>query len=138
MKWVAEAIQKRLTDDDTLESLIGQAGQIYNAQTAKYPLQAGTVTFMYLSGVPGDIDSDDARTDREIYQFNIFSQKCEEIVERIFKLLHNYQFPQSSSGAIKACTKIWEGPDEFDEDLQVEVRHIRFMFEIARSAFAPV
>jgi hypothetical protein len=135
MESVEKAIYTRLTGDTTLQNLLGASGRIRHAQENVLPLDAGTVTFTNVSVIPGFVDF---MTDVELYQFNIYSNKAESIRDRIRRLLEGYQFPTPTDVGIKSCMFDWEGGDEFDVPLQVEVKRIRFRIAICRFSQAPV
>lgn len=135
MESVEKALMTRLTADSTLQNLLGASGRIRHANEAVLPLDAGTVTYSNVSVLPGFVEF---LTDVEIYQFNIYSNKAETIKERIRRLLENYQFPSATDASIKSCTLEWEGGDETDQLLKVEVKRIRFRIAICRPAQAPV
>jgi hypothetical protein len=134
---VEQALMTRLSADSVLQSLLGGAGRIVHA-LEKFEPKEGMVSYSNVSSVPGDVDGLGARTETELYQFNIFADNYEAVKERLFRLLQQYQFPTPSDAGIKSCTMEWVGPDEFDEPLQVGVKRIRFRIEICRSAQEPV
>jgi len=139
MKTVEEALLTRLNGDSTLKSLLGNGSDcILHAMEAVYPLAAGTVTYSNVSGGPGGVNTDDVKTVQELYQFSIFSQNYEAVKERIRRLLEDYPFPALPDGSIKSCILEYVGPDDYDADLRVGVKRIRFKVEICRSAEAPV
>jgi hypothetical protein len=133
---VKEALMTRLAGDATLQTLLGASGRIYHALEQVEPI-ASSVTYIQESSIPGDLQGDNVASHIEFYKFNVYHQQHERVAERIYTLLHQYRFPTPSDAGIKACVWEWEGPDEFDEKLQVGVKRLRFRLSVARSAQAP-
>jgi hypothetical protein len=140
MLTVEEAIVARLAADTTLANLLGASGgdaRIYHALEAIQP-KTQCVTYMHVTSVPGDINGLNVAVQDELYVFNIYHKQYEKVKERIYSLLQNYRFPTPSDAGIKSCVWEWEGPDEFDERLQVGLKRARFRLSVVRSAQAPV
>ena len=137
MLTVKEALMTRLVADATLQTLLGGSGRIYHALEQTEPI-ASSITYLQETAVEGDLGGDNVSTHVEFYKFNIYHKQYERVAERLYSLLHQYRFPTPSDAGIKACVWEWEGPDEFDEKLQVGAKRLRFRLSVARSAQAPV
>ena|SRR3990167_1235904 len=137
MKTVEEALMTRLTGDATLVSLLGGSGRIYHAMEKVEP-KINSITFMAITSVPEGLTGDVVMSRREDYMLSIFHNQYEDVLDRIFKLLHMYQFPTPSDAGIVKAMWDWEGPDEFDEDLKVGKKTVRYKFYVVRQAFAPI
>ena len=137
MKTVEEAIMTRLTGNSSLQTLLGGASRIYHALEKVEP-KINSVTYMNVTNVPGGLQQDNLMVREETYMFSIFHNQYEEVMDLIYKLLHLYQFPTpSDAGVIKALWD-WEGPDDFDEGLQVGKKTVRYRFQVVRKAFEPI
>jgi hypothetical protein len=137
MLTVEEALMTRLAADTTLQSLLGASGRIYHAMEQKQPV-ASSITYKSELSVEGDLAGDVVSYEIQFYMFNIYHQQYERVKERLYSLLHQYRFPTPSDAGIKSCVWEWTGPDEFDEQLQVGVKRLRFRLDVVRSAQAPV
>ena len=127
----------RLTSDTTLQSLLGSSGRIYHALEKVEPF-INSITFMNVTTISEGLRGDVVSTRREDYVFNIFHPQYEDVLDRLFKLLHQYRFPTPTDAGIIKAMWDWEGPDDFDEALQVGRKTVRYKFYVVRQAFAPI
>ena len=135
---VEQALISRLTGDSTLQSLLTGSGRIYHGLEIPIP-KVPSVTYINEVNTPLDsFRADIIGPMEEYYRFNVFADNYEAVVERIYRLLHQYSFPALSGMTIKSCVWDWTGPDEFDEKLQVGSKMIRFKIIVIRSAQEPV
>lgn len=130
MKDVETIIFSRMTGDATLVNYCGGAGHI------KFAFQSGEptvpqLTYFLFSSTPGILTGDYVRTFNEIYQFTIFSNQHPDIVFRLKRLfdgvVHSVSPSLTELGKLESVFD-WEGPDGFDESLEVMRKDIRFRF----------
>ncbi len=81
-----------------------------------------------------------AWTWEEFYQFDIFSNKHADISFRLKRLLDGHCFSTSGLTQAGAVSSIWdwEGPDGYDESLEVMRKSVRFRFFSAIAAQNPI
>lgn len=133
---VEEAIVTRLTGDTTLQNLLGASGHIFHALEHKEPF-VNSITYHHLVAIPGMLQ-DNTMPRQEFYQFTIYHKQYEVVLDRLYRLLHKYRFPTPSDAGIVSCLWDWEGPDEFDEDLLVGRKTVRYKLNVVRQAQAPI
>ena len=138
---VEEQIMTRLTGDNSgsgnLQTLLGGANRIYHAFEKVEPKRS-SITYHVVTNIPGDVNADQIQTRNEFYQFNIYHKQYEVVLARLRRLLHNYQFPVLSDGVIHGSVWDWEGPDEYDEGLQVGLKHVRYRIFAIEAGQAPI
>ncbi len=134
---VADAIFQRLDGDSSLRTLLGGSGRILHAFEPGWP-KAGSITYHKTTAGPGGIDADDVQVVTEFYQFNIYHNRFPLVSALLYRLLHQNRFTPSPEFTIKRCLFDWEGPDEFDEDLKVRRKHVRYKVDFTRSAQSPL
>jgi len=140
MKEVETFIFSRMTGDATLVNLCGGAGHIKFAFQSGEP-QVPQLTYYLLSSTPGLLVGDFARTYTELYQFTIFSNQHPDIVSRLKRLFDGMVYtvaPSSTELGKLESVFDWEGPDGFDESLEVMRKDIRFRFFVAPKAQNPI
>jgi len=140
MKDVETLIFSRMTADATLVNLCGGTGHI------KFAFQSGEpsvpqLTYFMVTSNPGILVGDFARTIIETYQFSIFSNQHPDIVSRLKRLFDGMVFTVPSNytelGKLESVYD-WEGPDGFDESLEVMRKDIRFRFMAVPKAQNPI
>lgn len=143
MKDVETLIFSRLTGDtgtDSLEDLLGGSGRIaYGFQSAD--TQAPSIRYWNFTSGPGLLTGDFIRTWEEFYQFDIFSNLHPDINFRLKRLFDGrcFAIPGSFTQAGAASSVWdWEGPDAFDETLEVMSKSIRFRFFVIPTAQDPI
>lgn len=141
MKDVETLIYSRMINDTVLVNLLG--GDDANI---KYAFQSGTptvpqLTYFMFTAAPGEILGNHTRTYEELYQFNIFSNDHPDIAFRLKRLFDGMVFDVSPSvtelGAVSSVFD-WEGPDGFDEALEVMRKDLRFRFFAVPKAQNPI
>jgi len=130
MKDIETTIYARMTADATLVNLCGGTGHIKFAFQSGAP-QVPQLTYFLYTSIPGSLTGDFTRTFNDIYQFTIFSNQHPDITARLKRLFDGMVF--TLSPALTELGKLesvfdWEGPDGFDESLEVMRKDIRFRF----------
>ena len=140
MKEAETLIYSRMTGDTGLVTLLGTADKI------KFAFQSGEpsvpqLTYFLLSAGPGILVGNFIRTYSLIYQFNIFSNQHPDIVFRLKRLFDGTVFSVPSNytelGKLESVWD-WEGPDGFDESLEVMRKDVRFRFFAVPKAQSPL
>ena len=119
------AIFARLNGDSVLQSLLGRTdGVVYGLQNVR--AKAPCITFEEFGATLGKVNTDNAQTEDEGWQINIYANNAAEVVYRIRVLLDNYVFPASgNSGAVKMQFDVML-PTDTDQDLKVLMKTIRY------------
>jgi hypothetical protein len=118
-------IYARLTGDATLVSLLGGTGRIRFA----YGLTAvkkSELVFRRVSSVPGAVDADGVKTRDAIWQFDVYGENTTEIEDRVRILMDGHRFPANSQTGGWSMHFSTEFPDDFDDDLKVPMRSVRY------------
>lgn len=143
MKDVETLIFSRMTGDtgsDSLEDLLGGSGRIKYAFHADDPVVPQLTYFIFSSG-PGLLTGDFARTWEETYQFTIYANNQADILFRLKRLLDGMTFTVPGSmeqlGSVYSVWD-WEGPDGYDESLEVQTKDVRFRFFAVPKAQVPI
>lgn len=137
MKAVEAAIYGRLTGDSTLQSLLGGSGRISHALESGNA-QKNSLTFLLLNAEPGYVNSDRVQTQVESYQLMIFSDKYVDIAYRLRVLLDGYTFADTTEAGGMVCVWDSDGPDLFDEPLQVGRKDVRYRVMLTPRAVGAV
>ena len=140
MKDVETLIYSRLTGDAALVALLDGSTHIKYAFQSGAPVVPQLTFFAYTSG-PGLLVGDFSRTILEFYQFNIYSNSHPDVAFRLKRLFDGCQFVVPSNYAeIGSVSSVfdWEGPDGFDESLEVMRKDMRFRFFVAPKAQNPI
>ncbi len=137
MTSVEAAIMTRLTGDSVLVSLLGGSGRIYHALEGNAP-KVGSLTFMETTSIPALLDARNVQVQETYYMLTVFHDQYQDVLDRVYRLLHLYQFPTPSDAGISRVVWDWSGPDGFDEDLKVGRKQVRYKFYVARKAQAPI
>lgn len=143
MKDTETLIYSTMTGDTgtgSLVDLLGAATNIKFAFQSGQPVVPQLTYFLFTSG-PGNTLGDFARTWTEFYQFNIFSNVHTDILFRLKRLFDGRCFTVSPSltqaGSVQSVWD-WEGPDGWDESLEVMTKAVRFRFFVVPKAQAPI
>jgi hypothetical protein len=140
MKEVETLIYSRMTGDSTLVNLCGGTGHIKFAFQSGEP-QVPQMTYFMMASTPGILVGDFVRSFSELYQFTIFSNQHPDIVARMKRLFDGMVFTVPSNyaelGKLESVFD-WEGPDGFDESLEVMRKDIRFRFFAIPKAQNPI
>lgn len=134
--------QRLIADTGTggIVPLLGNASRIVHANESAVPSSPG-LTFSVLSGVPGKI----AGQSRDVFvTFAIFAENYLDIADRLNRLFNNRRNDLSliSGGAVQIgsaySTFDFEGPDGYDDGLQVQKKDLRFRFVVSLKARDPI
>jgi hypothetical protein len=127
---VQKVIYSRLTNDSALQTLLGGAGRIFagfqNVQGVR-----PSIAFMSWMN-PGSIDADAAKSYITTWQFNIYANTFQEISRRLLLLLNNQRLPANTETGKITMAFESEMPSDFDDELKVSVKAVRY-----RSFFTP-
>lgn len=144
MRQVAEMIYQRMTADTaasvSLQAILGGSGRIkagFQNATPKAPC----ITFQKFTAIPGHMQGGIGRTHEEFYLFSIFSDRYPDLVYRLKALFDGYSFlvPSSKTQVGRVSSQWdWEGPDLFDEALQVGRKDVRYRFFVVPKAINPI
>lgn len=144
MKEVEQLVYARLIGDtepvNGLVALAGGAGNILHAYQSAQPTVPG-VTFHIYTQAPGLLGGDFVRTTELYIQFNIFASNYEDIVFRLFRLFNGHSFAVPTNyvqvGQVSSIWD-WEGPDGFDEQLEIQRKDVRYRFFVVPKAQNPI
>jgi hypothetical protein len=141
MRAVEEAIMTRLKADTaatvSLQALLGSSGRIRHALEIGTPKAPG-VYYKSMANAPGTINADSVVTSDEFYQFRVYATNAEDVMYRLRVLLDRYTFPdQTDVGSIRC---IWDsdGPDAYDDMLELPMKTTQFRIFMVPKAAASV
>lgn len=144
MKEVEQLVYSRLIADteavNGLVALVGGVGNILHGYQSALPT-VPSVTFHVYTQTPGLLGGDFIRQVELFIQFNIFASNYSDISFRLFKLFNAYCFSVPSNYTqIGSVTSIWdwEGPDGFDEQLEIQRKDVRYRFFVVPKAQNPI
>lgn len=150
MKEVETLVFQRMKNDTVtggIRNLLGETvpmsgnpTRILHAYQVSDPSAPG-VTFGIFSSTAGQVP----HLTREIFmQFSIFAQNHAEIARRLVRLFdrHQHDLALISGGAQEvggvASVFDFEGPDSYDEGLEVQKKDLRFRFFVVPKAQNPI
>ena len=144
MKEVEQLIYARLIADTEatygLVSLLGNVNRILHAYQSAQPTVPG-LTFHVYTQAPGILQGDFIRTVELFIQFNIFAANYSDITFRLFKLFNSHTFAVPTNyvqvGQVSSIWD-WEGPDGFDEQLEIQRKDVRYRFFVVPKAQNPI
>lgn len=144
MKEVEQLVYARLINDtepvNGLVALLGNANRILHAYQSADPT-VPALTFHVYTQSPGVLQGDFMRTVELFIQFNIFSAHYSDITFRLFKLFNGHCFAVPTNyvqvGQV-SCIWDWEGPDGFDEQLEIQRKDVRYRFFVVPKAQNPI
>lgn len=144
MKEIEELIVSRLTGDtgagETLQTFLGNTDRILNGKQIQ-PSKVPSLVFSKFFENPGTLYTEGPVSWESFYLFQIFSDRYTEIAFRIKRLLDNFQYtvPEANTdiGSLVSLFD-WEGEDDFDEDLRVGRKDMRFRFFSTMKANDPI
>ena len=144
MKEIEQLIVTRLTGDtgagETLKTFLGSTDRIINGRQLKVS-QVPSLVFMKFIENPGSLYTEGPVSWESFYSFQIFSDRYTEIAFRLKRLLDNYRYTIPSANTdIGSLVSLfdWEGQDDFDEDLKVGKKEMRFRFFSTQKAADPI
>jgi len=144
VKEVEELIYARLTGDtepvNGIVALLGNVNRILHAYQSADPT-VPALTFHVYTQTPGQLTGDFIRTTELFIQFNIFAANYSDIVFRLFRLFNGHQFAVPTNyvqvGQVSSIWD-WEGPDGFDEQLEIQRKDVRYRFFVVPKAQNPI
>lgn len=138
---IQERIYSRLTGDtsgsSSLQVLLGGSGRIV-AGLDYAELKSPCVAFNNMSNIPGEVNSDNVQTDVEFYTFRVFADNCIQIISRLRQLLDRYTFTETTEAGVLRCVWDSDGPDLFDDNLNIRRKDTRFRVYSMPKGIGPV
>ncbi len=137
LETVQERIFSRVDGDAALKVLLGGSNRIFKGQQGLQP-QINSIRYSNVIDVPGSLQADNVQSDEQYYQFQIYSDRFNEVVKQMRALLDRYRLAATSDAAAPIGVLDWVGPDEFDEGLKCGKKEIRFRFFVIPKPLGPV
>ena len=141
MKEVDDLIyQRMLADQGLLDLLNNESARIGYGFQVKDTDNSPQLRFFQSVGTPGLLTGDFARTWQYFYQFSVWSSNYVDIISRLKRLFDGYQFTVSGTSEAGAVSAVWDwdGPDGYDEGLEVSRKDVRFRVFISPKAQDPI
>ncbi len=144
MKEVDQLIYARLIGDteptNGLVALLGTTAHILHGFQDKVPV-VPYVTFDVFSVGKGLLTGNYGRSLDVFMQFNVFANHFDPILSRLRQLFDGYRFDVPSNytevGQLRGVFD-FEGPDGYDEQLEVQFKQVRFRFFVTPKAWNPI
>jgi hypothetical protein len=144
MKEVEQLIYSRLTGDTQgtvgLVALLGSTAHIVHAFQDTIPA-VPYLTFQIYSQVKGQLQGDFSRSIEVFIQFNIYAANYADVAARLRKLFDGYRFDipgnYTDVGQLRGGFD-FEGPDGYDEMLEVQFKQVRYRFFVTPKACDPI
>lgn len=144
MKEVEQLIYSRLTGDveptNGLLALLGDATHILHGFQHSIP-EVPYLTFQVFSVGKGVLSGNFNRSLEVFIQFNVFAANYADVISRLRKLFDGYRFDIPTNyidvGQLKGVFD-FEGPDGYDETLEVEFKQVRYRFFVTPKAWNPI
>lgn len=144
MKEIETLIYSRLIGDTEatvgLVALLGSGSHILHAFQDIVPV-VPYLTFQIYSVGSGLLTSNFNRSLDVFIQFNVFASNYLDVLARLRKLFDGYRFDVPSNytdvGQIRGVFD-FEGPDGYDEQLEVQTKQVRYRFFVTPKAWNPI
>jgi hypothetical protein len=144
MKEVEQLIYSRLTSDSEatigLLALLGDSSHIMHAFQMTIP-EVPYLTFQVFSQTKGLLGGNFTRSLDVFIQFNVFAKNYADVIARLRHLFDGYRFDVPSNyteiGQLKGVFD-FEGPDGYDEQLEVQSKQVRYRFFVTPKAWNPI
>jgi hypothetical protein len=144
MNEVEELVESRLLADtdavNGIVTLLGGAGHIVHAFQTEIP-EVPYLTFQIFSAGKGLLTGNFARSLDLFFQFNIFAVNYPDIMKRLRQLFDGYRFDIPTNftdvGQVRSVFE-FEGPDGYDETLEVQSKQVRYRFFVTPKAWNPI
>lgn len=144
MKELEQLIWGRMTGDteatNGLVALLGTTAHMYHGfqnTVAVIPY----LTFQVYSTNKGQLGGDFAQSYEIFIQFNIFGKNYLDVATRLRRLFDGYRFDipgnYTEVGQAKGVFD-FEGPDGYDEQLEVQTKQVRYRFFVTPKAWNPI
>lgn len=133
-------IFSRMTDDTTLVSLIGASNRILHGFQNVAPHKP-QITFYNVVSARGQLDTDQTESREIFYVFSVFADNYLDIVKRLKQLFSNQVFDKPGGATEMQCafgSFDSETSDQYDDDLQVKRKDVRFKFTVTLQALDPI
>lgn len=137
---VQTALYSRLTADTSsvgLVGLLGAAARILHADEGGIPT-APMLTYRQSLAQPGQSSADRAPINEMYFEFQIFAVNYNAIAERLYRLLHNHRLGSQNDAGAALGVWVWTSPDQYDEDLKVGRKDLRFRYFVVPKSQAPI
>lgn len=121
----------------SLQALLGGANRIWHGKERAIPSAPG-IYYESLANAAASINADNVKTSNELYQFRVYSDNYEDILYRLRVLLDGYVFPDQT--LVGNIYSIWDGdgPDLFDDSMELKVKTTQFRIFMVPKAAASV
>jgi hypothetical protein len=99
------------------------------------------LTFQIFSQVKGHLGGDFSQSFEIFIQFNIFAENYMDVSSRLRQLFDGYRFdiPANYTDVGQARGVFdFEGPDAYDEQLEVQTKQVRYRFFVTPKAWSPI
>jgi len=144
VKEVEQLVYARLIGDtevtNGLVALLGNSSRILHAYQSTDPT-VPRLTFSVYTSTPGNLGGDFIREMELFIQFNVFAANYSDIIFRLFRLFNGHQFAVPTNyvqvGQVSSIWD-WEGPDGFDEQLEIQRKDVRYRFFVVPKAQNPI
>jgi hypothetical protein len=153
MKEVEQLVYQRMIADNAAGGILNLLGnsitapitvtRILHSHQNIDPPSPG-LTYGILATVPGHLEGDFTRTLEVTIAFTIFAENYAEVAFRLRRLFDGWTHSLSliSGGAMQvggvSSVFDFEGPDGFDESLQVQKKDLRYRFFVKPKAQNPI
>jgi hypothetical protein len=141
MKEVDELIYQRLKNDSGIMGhLSNQVGRIGYGFQLQAGLNSPQLRYTQAIGNPGRLTGDFARTLEYIYEFGVWSNSNVDVISRLKRLFDGHTFTisgTSEAGAVRSVF-FWDGPDTYDEGLEIGRKDVQFKFFVIPKAQNPI
>ena len=141
MKEVDELVYQRLINDSGISGFM-------NGDNARigygFQLQAGKnspqIRYFEALGNAGLLVGDFTRTWEYVYEFGVWSNQNVDIISRLKRLFDGNSFTITGTTEAGAVRSVFEsdGPESYDEGLEISRRDVRFRFIVIPKAQDPI
>lgn len=141
MKEVDELIYQRMIGDTGLVALLNsQASRIGYGFQLNADNNSPQLRFHQVLGQRGSVTGHRSTTWEYIYEFGIWSNQYVDIISRLKRLFDGHCFSVTGTNEIGSVSAIFEtdGPDQYDEGLEVNRKDLRFRFFVVQKAQNPI
>lgn len=144
MKELEQLIYGRLTNDSEatngLLALLGDTTHIIHGFQNTIPVLP-YLTFSIYSEVKGVLGGNFARSMEVFVQFSVYASNYTDVCNRLRRLFDGYRFDVPGNyvdvGQARGVFDL-EGPDGYDEILEVQFKQVRYRFFVTPKAWNPI
>ena len=132
--------QRMINDSGLLALLNNEAARIGYGFQLNDQNNSPQLRFYQSVGTPGLMTGDFARTWTYFYQFGVWATNYVDIISRLKRLFDGHVFTVTGTTEIGAISSVWDwdGPNGYDEGLEVARKDVRFRFFIVPKAQDPI